>query len=171
MNPETIIQIINRDFGVDIKSKKRHQNYVFARDIYCNLAVELFYPHWNYSDIAKTVNRNHATILYAIRKPKDRLFKKTYEKYLIGLSQNLIELDDEKSNNKRNEFLENEIVFLKLKLQDLEETIENNKKETFLNKLNKFDKHKREELKKRFELIMDMESRKIYNFRDSLKAV
>lgn len=178
MTPETIIKLINKDYGINIVDKNRNQNYIFARNLYLCLCVELFYPKYNFTDIAKTVDRTHSTILHAIRKPKTLLFKKEFKKYLMIFDENRVELPEDDSTDKiieiyqkRNEQLENEIVSLKINLQDLQETISKNKKETILNKLNEFDQYKKQELIKRFELIIDMESRKIYSFRDGLPTV
>lgn len=56
---------INDFFGIDIDEPTRIQKYVEARMIYYWLCF--YFTNMNLSRIAKTVNKNHATVLHGIK--------------------------------------------------------------------------------------------------------
>ena len=56
---------INDFFGIDINEPTRIEKYVEARMIYYWLCY--YFTNMNLSRIAKTVNKNHATVLHGIK--------------------------------------------------------------------------------------------------------
>jgi hypothetical protein len=56
---------INDFFGIDIDEPTRIEKYVEARMIYYWLCY--YFTNMNLSRIAKTVNKNHATVLHGIK--------------------------------------------------------------------------------------------------------
>ena len=56
---------INEFFGIDIDEPTRIEKYVEARMIYYWLCY--YFTNMNLSRIAKTVNKNHATVLHGIK--------------------------------------------------------------------------------------------------------
>lgn len=56
---------INDYFDIDIKEPTRIEKYVEARMIYYWLCY--YFTNMNLSKIAKTVNKNHATVLHGIK--------------------------------------------------------------------------------------------------------
>lgn len=52
-------------FDLDITSKHRTQDYVYARFVYCKLAREL--TSLSLQKIGKSINRNHATVIHAVK--------------------------------------------------------------------------------------------------------
>lgn len=74
---------INDFFGIDINEPTRIEKYVEARMIYYWLCY--YFTNMNLSRIAKTVNKNHATVLHGIKNfpnfmDTDKQFK---EKFLM----------------------------------------------------------------------------------------
>ncbi len=60
-----IKKTINKYFGIDIDKPTRVEKYVEARMIYYWLCY--YFTSMNLSKIARTVNKNHATVLHGIR--------------------------------------------------------------------------------------------------------
>ena len=60
-----IKKTINNYFGIDIDRPTRVEKYVEARMIYYWLCY--YFTSMNLSKIARTVNKNHATVLHGIR--------------------------------------------------------------------------------------------------------
>jgi chromosomal replication initiation ATPase DnaA len=67
MKPETIKKIIDRTFGVDIGSNSRSHQVVYPRFVYCYLAYMQKNEKYSQEAIGKVINRNHASVLNAIR--------------------------------------------------------------------------------------------------------
>ena len=61
---QSLIDIINEYLSVDIRTKSRKQEIVNGRMIYFKLLREL---HYNYAAIAKSMGKNHATVIHAIK--------------------------------------------------------------------------------------------------------
>lgn len=69
-------------FGLKLNTKTRKREYIYARMIYYKL-VRNFHPDMSYQQIANTMNKNHATVLHALKEfPNvckfDRQFSKDY---------------------------------------------------------------------------------------------
>lgn len=77
-----IIKIINDTFNVDIVSKTRKQDYVDGRMIYYRILRDLGY---GYQPIARTLNKDHSTIIHGIRAFDDvtTYDKELYNKYAV----------------------------------------------------------------------------------------
>ena len=62
---ERIKNFVQQVYRIDIARQKRTINYVQARAIYFKLCME--YTNMSIVPIAKTLNRNHATLLHALK--------------------------------------------------------------------------------------------------------
>lgn len=61
---EKLKKIVNEIFSVDIESKSRKRDLVDARKIYAKILREQGY---GYEKIAKTINKDHATIIHYLK--------------------------------------------------------------------------------------------------------
>lgn len=66
MTLEELIEIVSKQTNVDIKSKCRDTDHVLARAIYFDLAYSKL-KLGSMSSIGKSVNRDHATVIHALR--------------------------------------------------------------------------------------------------------
>ena len=71
MSNETIKQLVENYFKIQLNSKTRRREYVEARAIYYKLLREN--TRMSLASIGKTMNRDHATALHSIRKIEDWL--------------------------------------------------------------------------------------------------
>lgn len=62
---QRILKLVNNYFKIDIASKNRSNKYAFARNIYYGLCRK--FNNSSYADIAKHVNRDHATALHGFK--------------------------------------------------------------------------------------------------------
>ena len=93
---KAIAQIIESETGKNIKSKERDTSHVFARSIYYKVARELDNSNggpFSYSSIGKTVNRDHATVLYNLRRVfpqavKLQPYRSLYDKLHVLVKEN-----------------------------------------------------------------------------------
>ena len=72
--------IINRKFGLDLSTNTRKRDYVNARLVYAKILRERGFTH---ESIARSLNRDHATIIYYVRCAshifmQDRFLEKKY---------------------------------------------------------------------------------------------
>jgi Mg2+ and Co2+ transporter CorA len=68
---ENLVKLCSDAVGVDITAKKRDRDtYMYGRAVFYNVAKKL-YPGITLMQLGKCVNRDHATVLYAIRNSKD----------------------------------------------------------------------------------------------------
>tara|TARA_B100001175_G_scaffold317393_1_gene334123 strand:- start:7423 stop:7872 length:450 start_codon:yes stop_codon:yes gene_type:complete len=65
MTSESIKNKINQRLNIDIKTNTRDRKHVYARAIYYKLCRDL--TNMKLHEIAKTVNRNHASVLHGIK--------------------------------------------------------------------------------------------------------
>lgn len=61
---ENLLKTVNRVSGLDVLSQCRERPYVNARIVYSYI---LFKRGHSYTDIARTINRNHSTIIHYMR--------------------------------------------------------------------------------------------------------
>ena len=67
-------------FGLELNTKCRRREYIYARMIYYKL-VRNFHPDMSYQQIANTMNKNHATVLHALKEfPNVCRFDKQFTK-------------------------------------------------------------------------------------------
>jgi len=77
---EKYLKIVNKHFGLDITVRTRKFEYVFARACYYYLCRR--FGAFSLSQIARSVNKNHATVIHGMRelpymiKHDDTLLKK-----------------------------------------------------------------------------------------------
>jgi len=69
MNKETIKQLVENYFKIDITTKTRKREYVEARAIYYKLLRD--HTRMSLSAIGETMNKDHTTVLHFTRKIKD----------------------------------------------------------------------------------------------------
>jgi chromosomal replication initiation ATPase DnaA len=62
---KTIKKQFDDYYGFDIATRSRKQQYSFARMVYCKLARK--YTNESLAQIGKSINRDHATILYCVK--------------------------------------------------------------------------------------------------------
>jgi hypothetical protein len=77
---------VNAFFKVDITTKSRENDEVYARAVYYHIC-KILDSTMTTTAIAKTVNRNHSTIVYALNKFKiayeyDKNFKQVYDDFI-----------------------------------------------------------------------------------------
>jgi len=68
---ENLVKLCSNAVGVDIKDKRRDRDtYAYGRAVFYTVAKQL-YPGITLMQLGKCVNRDHATVLYALRNAKD----------------------------------------------------------------------------------------------------
>jgi len=76
-------------FGLKLNTKCRRTEYIYARMIYYKL-VRNFHPDMSYQQIANTMNKNHATVLHALKEfPNVCRFDKQFTKDYNNLKEQL----------------------------------------------------------------------------------
>ena len=76
-------------FGLKLNKKCRRREYIYARMIYYKL-VRNFHPDMSYQQIANTMNKNHATVLHALKEfPNVCKFDKEFSKDYNNLKEQL----------------------------------------------------------------------------------
>lgn len=78
---KSIRNIVEKHFGIDISNKTRKFEYVFARACYYKICRD--FGGYQYNKIAKTLNKNHATVLHALKEIEfmakhDKVYLKKY---------------------------------------------------------------------------------------------
>jgi len=58
-------EIIERFYNIKLDNKTRERKYVYARAIYYYVSKN--YSNYNISQIARSLNKNHATVIYALK--------------------------------------------------------------------------------------------------------
>ena len=66
-----IVNYLNENLGIDIRDRKRTNEYVFARMIYYKLAREL--TNLSLERIGQEVDRDHASVIHSLKKFNDAL--------------------------------------------------------------------------------------------------
>ena len=124
MSNETIKQLVENYFKIQLNSKTRKKEFVEARAIYYKLLREN--TRMSLAAIGKTMNRDHATALHSIRKIKDWLeydkqLKQDYDT-LNARVQHAIRINPELFNEVKTveDFYETEYKKLEVKSKELE---------------------------------------------------
>jgi len=118
---EIIEKIVSRTLGINLRSKTRERQYVDARYIYFKICTEL--TNKTYSEIGKTLNKDHSTVTHAINKyfpaayDYDRKFKKNFEDCL-DRSKRALEIAKYSIEDTEVSILYNENVNLKKALKE-----------------------------------------------------
>ncbi len=73
-----IRNLVEKHFNIDISNKSRKFEYVFARACYYKICRD--FGGYTYIKIAKTLNKNHATVLHAL---KELEFMAKHDKYYL----------------------------------------------------------------------------------------
>ena len=83
---DQIIRFINTELNIDIRKKKKTNEYVFARIIYHKLATEL--TNYSLSEIASAVNKDHCAVIHnlknfeeVIKRPNLKKIYDTFKEY------------------------------------------------------------------------------------------
>lgn len=85
---EKLKRYITFEFNLDINSKSRKAEYIDARSIYYKILYDFY--GLKYEDIAKTIDKTHASILNAVSNftyyiERDKFKREKYLKILIAL--------------------------------------------------------------------------------------
>ena len=118
---ETIEKIVSRVLGIDLKSNTRARQYVDGRYIYFKICTEL--TNKSYSEIAKTMKKDHSTVTHAINTyfptayKYDAKFKENFDKCLER-SKNALEIAQYTVEDTEISMLYNENQFLKKSLKE-----------------------------------------------------
>lgn len=64
---EVIKKLIDKEVGYDIGGKLRKREAVYARAVYFKIGREV-YPKMSFAELGKSLNRDHATVLHALKK-------------------------------------------------------------------------------------------------------
>jgi|14_taG_2_1085336.scaffolds.fasta_scaffold04359_7 saccharopine dehydrogenase-like NADP-dependent oxidoreductase len=73
-----IRNLVEKHFNLDISNKSRKFKYVFARACYYKICRD--FGGYTYHKIAKTLDKNHATVLHAL---KELEFMAKHDKYYL----------------------------------------------------------------------------------------
>ena len=118
---------INEYFGIDIDEPTRIEKYVEARMIYYWLCY--YFTSMNLSKIARTVNKNHATVLHGIKKFPDFMEtdKEFKEKFLgvYGIIKDKINKKTEKMSLQELTFRYNQLLIENDKLKQQLKNLQN----------------------------------------------
>jgi len=119
-----IKKTINKFFNIDIDKQTRIEKYVEARMIYYWICY--YFTNMNLSKIAKTVNKNHATVLHGIKNfPNFMETDKEFKEKFLGVYS----IIKDKVNKNTNKMSLEELTFrynqLLIENDKLKETIKN----------------------------------------------
>lgn len=120
MRLNDIISFINSELGIDIRLKKKTNEYVFARTLFYKLALDL--THYSLDEIGKSVNKDHCAVLHNV-KNFDYAYQRPEIKRIYNLYKNIPEDEnilDVSSLQEKNNDLRKEIMELNVKLERLE---------------------------------------------------
>lgn len=106
MKPEKIKKIIDREFGLDIGDKSRKGFIVQLRFIYCHIAYNQK-ERFSYDVIGKVVNRDHATVLNALRQFQNQM---KYQDFYLLFKR----IEDLVENHIENELIRREQIRTKI---------------------------------------------------------
>jgi chromosomal replication initiation ATPase DnaA len=118
MNLETIIKNVSREFGLDIRTRSRKREYIYARAIYYKISREIYRK--TLSEIGAGVNTNHATVLHSIKNVYpviERFEPKVMESYFKLKDKVFFEAEQMNSNILSLEDAKTEIAELRYKLK------------------------------------------------------
>jgi len=119
-----IKKTINKFFNIDIDKQTRIEKYVEARMIYYWICY--YFTNMNLSKIAKTVNKNHATVLHGIKNFPDFMeTDKEFKEKFLGVYS----IIKDKVNKNTNKMSLEELTFrynqLLIENDKLKQTIKN----------------------------------------------
>lgn len=119
-----IKKTINKFFNIDIDKQTRIEKYVEARMIYYWICY--YFTNMNLSKIAKTVNKNHATVLHGIKNfPNFMETDKEFKEKFLGVYS----IIKDKVNKNTNKMSLEELTFrynqLLIENDKLKQTIKN----------------------------------------------
>ena len=80
-----IIDFINAELKIDIRKKKKTNQYVFARTVYYKLAKEL--TNLPISEIGRQVNKDHCSVLHNLKNFDEVVKRKELKKRKLLCSQ------------------------------------------------------------------------------------
>ena len=67
MTPNELIKVINRALKIDIKSKSRKREIVYARFIFYNKLRNSKERYYSFQDIGDFLGKDHATIIHGLK--------------------------------------------------------------------------------------------------------
>lgn len=99
MNKATILKIVNKEAGLDIKNKTRKREFSEARFIYFDLCRDFASDGKSLSVIGRTVKKDHATVLHGLKYCKTQ--REIKNKEFIFKYNNIRDIVDKKNKNQR----------------------------------------------------------------------
>lgn len=168
---QRILKDVEELFGKELAVKSKRQDLVFARSVY--FAVSKKCTKHYLSEIGKLVNRDHATVINGLKIFDNELSKN--DLYIIPYNKLIYKYGDTNSAmpenldikwvnalKKENKYLKGRVSILKSKLKDDKGVME---------ELYKLLPHQQESVLNRFKTIIEMESRKVFNYRENVKIL
>ena len=114
-----IIDFINSELKIDIRKKKKTNQYVFARTVYYKLAKEL--TNLPISEIGRQVNKDHCSVLHNLKNFDEVVKRKELKKIYDTFKE--FPLQEERTTYTQaliqNESLKLELIELKQKYEQL----------------------------------------------------
>jgi Zn-dependent oligopeptidase len=174
MTPETIKKKVEQYFNLtDISDPNRNGTYTLARFVYFRACFKMFYPKMSLDKISKVINRTHATALHYKSKrmnTQERVLYNDFEKNCLGTVDQLQEQVRTKknviatnSNTLINNYrkLEKEISKMQEKKQTLDII-----PASLVKKLSQLPEGQKQAVLERFSIIVDMELKKVFTYRE-----
>jgi hypothetical protein len=126
MKIENVRNFIEDKTELDISRKSRKRKYVYARSMFFYLSRK--YAGCSYSEIAKEVKCNHASVIYSIKNTIPIIFLE--EPKLKAICDNFLSLfqEDIMSDTKKRKEIISENIDLKIRLSRYEEAEKKNNK-------------------------------------------
>ena len=114
---EMLVNLIEKETGVNIRNKDRRREVTYARSLYCKLAREIVESgeRYSYSKIGRGINRDHATVMHNINvifpfAIKERKYEYLYKCVQILIDEDFNEVDLEERKNSIKDLLDAIIV-------------------------------------------------------------
>ena len=123
---------IEKEFGHIIHTPLRKREYTYARAVYCKIAREMSNGTITHSEIGKSINRDHATVMHSIKvvfpfAMREKFFKDLYEALSLIYQPEQINPVEELKMSETDTTLRNRVINLirqnkelKYKLQSIE---------------------------------------------------
>jgi len=149
-NIKKIKRLIKMEYGYDVEAPTRKREFVEARAMYYTILKE--FTNLTLDGIARTVNKNHATVLHSLKNFK---YWRQQNKYLNLAYKNIIEklnsLDDTEEYQTINE-IRKELIRLKLENFDLKNQKQD--KGSIQQMIQHLSEEKIEEIKERISIMI-----------------
>ena len=108
---------IEKEFGNRIDTPLRKREYTYARAVYCKIAREMSNGAITHSEIGKSINRDHATVMHNIKvvfpfAVREKFFKDLYDALSLIYQPEQINPTDELKSSETDTMLRNRVIKL-----------------------------------------------------------